>query len=192
MRRIAAFTLAAGSLAACASPTPPTFTAADVASSQTTYDTFTALPSTSLASMPTAGVATFSGLIGGDFTAASDADGGFIGDLDFTVDFASAQIAGTANNLNFVDDAGVPDQTLGGALTVSGTVTGNAMTATATGRLTGVYKGFSGSSNFNLGLAGVFHTKTTAADTVAGTVTGVGRGDYYAAVTNGEFYAVQQ
>lgn len=196
MKRFIAFTLVAGSLAGCAKPIPPTFTATDVIDAQTTYNTLAALPPTAPAFMPTAGTGTYTGLIGGDFTG-PDVGGSFLGDLTLDVDFAASSITGEAANINVIDNLGDPDQTLGGTLDVTGTVVSNFITADASGRLTGVADiegtnfSVTGKVDVELVLGGTFRTDTVAADTITGGVTGTGTGDFVFGVTNGEF-AVQR
>ena len=191
MKQFIALAAVALSVAACAKPLPPTFTAGDVTSSQTTFSTLTALPATSLVAMPNAGSASYTGLISGDFVGASDISGGLLGDLALNVNFASGQISGAASNINLIDGSGTPDQNTSGSLAVSGNVVGNTMAATATGRLGAVYLGIKGVADFDLALGGAFRTDVSAADTITGAVTGVGSGDIYVVITNGQF-GVQQ
>jgi len=196
MKHIAALTLIAGSLAACAKPIPSTFTAADVITAQNTFNTLAALPATAPALIPTAGSATYAGLIGGDFTG-PDIGGSFLGDLSLDVNFASSGITGEASNLNVIDNLGVPNQTLGGTLAVDGTVVSNFITATADGSLSGVSAiegtnfNVTGNVDVSLVLGGTIRTETVAADTITGGVTGTGTGDFAFGITNGDF-AVQR
>jgi len=195
MKKGIAFTLIAGSLAACVKPIPPTFSATDVITSQTTYTTLAALPATSIAAMPIAGTGTYTGRIAGDLTGGDVGGGSFLGDLTLAVDFASAGITGSAQNINIIDEFGVPNQTLGGTLGVTGAVAGNNMTAGASGSLSavavipGTSIGVSGSVDMSLLLGGAFRTNIVAADTITGGVTGIGTGDIAFGVTNGTFNA---
>ncbi len=180
---LATFTSAVG---ACSTPLPPTYTAADVVTSNFTYTTAAALPITSIANMPNSSIGRFAGTLQGDVSST----GTIIGDLAMDVNFSSGQITGNATSINLLDtNKPSRNQTLRGSLDISGVVIANGMTATATGRLTGSYFGFSGSANFNLGLAGSFRTQSAPADTIAGTANGTGTGDVAVVVSNGSFSA---
>jgi len=184
VKAFAVLTIVSSALGACATPLPPTFTPTDVLTSNLTYSTTAALPATSIVSMPNASIGRFTGTLQGDVSAT----GTMIGNLAMDVNFASGQINGTASQVNIIDSAKPRfDQTLRGTLNVTGVVIANGMTAAATGKLSGSYYGFSGSANFNLGLAGTFRTQNIAADTITGTASGTATGDVSVLMTNGTF-----
>lgn len=187
--KISGAALALASLAACADPKPATIDAEDVTIAETEYDRLDALGETALADMPSTGTASYDGKFGGDFSADSDADGSFLGDLALDVNFGTGGITGLADNINIIDEEGTPTQLLGGSLDVVGTQTGTGIYATASGDLTGVENGLEGSSSLVLNFDGSFRDDTATADTIVGSVNGSGDGDFYVRVVDGGFFA---
>lgn len=173
-------------LGACASPKPPTMTAQDLTDSQSTFTTLNGLGATPTADMPS-GSATFNGKFGGEVT--GDSDGSILGDLTLNTNFDTSAVTGSVTNINAFDDNGDPDQLLSGSLDVNGNISGNGMTATAQGTLTGVDSGFAGDTNANVTMNGTFRNNTATADTVTGTAVGCASGDFDICMNNGQFYA---
>lgn len=172
-------------LAACASPTPPSINAQDVISINAASNRVSALPQTSVLNLPSAS-ATYVGHIGG--TVAGDADGSIIGDMSMTVDFAGNTVTGLMDNVNLIDEFDVPEQLLGGSLSISGTETAGQLVATASGSLSAVGDiAVRGSSDVVLTLAGNVRDDTGTGDAVFGNVTGGGIGDF-AVTLSGQFY----
>ena len=172
-------------LTACASPTPPSINAQDVISINAASNRVSALPQTSVLNLPSAS-ATYVGHIGG--TVAGDADGSIIGDMSMTVDFAGNTVTGLMDNVNLIDEFDVPEQLLGGSLSISGTETAGQLVATASGSLSAVGDiAVRGSSDVVLTLAGNVRDDTGTGDAVFGNVTGGGIGDF-AVTLSGQFY----
>ncbi len=181
---------AALALSACASPTPPTITAADVTRINAEADRFAVLPDTAMADLPSTSVS-YVGHAGGRVS--GDADGAFIGDMTMNVDFATNTIGGTIDNINLIDDDDVPEQLLGGDLTISGTEVDGLISANATGRLSAVgEESVRGSADVTLGLLGDVVTDTQAGDSVYGAVSGSGSGDFDISIRGGEFFGAAQ
>lgn len=171
-------------VAACASPKAPTLTRQDKDDADARYEVLNALPAT--AAMPTMGTANYTGKFGGSLS--GDSDGELLGDISMEADFASSVLSGSVTNLNTYNDAGEPDQLLSGGLNVNGNFVGNAVTASATGTLTGVDSGFSGDTNVDIAMNGTFRDNTGTADVITGTAIGCGTGDFDICLDGG-FYA---
>ena len=137
--------------------------------------------------MPTTGAASYTGRVGADLTGGSD--GSVLADVSLTATFSSGDVTGEIYNINVFDDSGAPDQKLKGKVPLSGNVLTNKMTASGSGKLTGVDSGFTGDSTASVILNGQFRTNTAPADTVTGTITGSGTGDFDFVLANGKFYA---
>jgi len=173
-------------LTACASPTPPSISAAEVTAINDEYDRVGALPDTAIADLPP-GSASYEGHVGGEIS--GDAEGSFVGDMTMNIEFAGNTIGGSIDNMNVIDDGGEPEQLLGGSLTINGTEADGILTATATGSLTAVgEEKIRGSSSVTLNLNGNVLTDTSDGDTVHGTMDGSGTGDFDITVYNGGFF----
>lgn len=173
-------------LGACATPLPPTLSAADVTARTASLDQYAAAPDASTG-MPTGKVS----YVG---TLASNPDDfeKVFGDLTLTADFDSDKITGNVKNMNYIE-GNKPDQTLRGTLTINGTRTDELVNATARGTLSGAESGFKASGDFRLTLDGSFRSETTEWDSVAGSVNGKSTGGLLEVdVTDGVFYAVQK
>lgn len=185
-RPILALPAALLALTAC-TPIPPTITAEQFTAETAELDRTAALPVTALIDMPTSGLTTYSGTI-----AAIGASDSLMGTLTMDVDFASSGITGAVQDLNYVKD-GTPDQTLGGSLALTGAVSGNGMTANATGTLTAVDYGLKTKMNADIDLTGSFRNDTGIADVIAGDVTGSASGRFVNVdFDGGDFYVTAQ
>lgn len=185
-RKLVTLSIAASGLlvAACDSANPPTISAADIAAAQAQYNAVLAAPST--AALPAGGTASMAGYIGGATT--GDVDG-FIAEIGLDVNFGTGSITGTIDNINITDSNGNPEQMADGSLSVSGSTGGTGMTANATGNVSGVDSGLTGTSNVNMTLFGNFHDLSGTADSVEGTATGGGTGDFDFNNSSVTFYA---
>ncbi len=173
-------------LSACASPTPPTISEDDAAAINAEADRVGALPDTAIADLPP-GSASFVGHAGGPVT--GDVDGAVIADMTMDVEFAANTISGTIDNVNYLDEDDVPEQLLGGSLTIAGTEADGLLVATATGTLTAVgEESIRGSSSVTLNLNGNVLTDVSNGDTVFGDLDGSGSGDFDITLTDGVFY----
>ena len=173
-------------LAACDSPTPPSYSAQDVQNISNEADRVFELPDTAIGDLPSGSVS-YSGHAGGNVS--GDADGSVIGDMTMSVNFAGGGITGTIDNLNLIDEDDVPSQLLGGALTISGSQNAGVLTATATGNLDAVGdESVRGSSSVSLNLSGNVLTDVNDGDTVAGQLSGSGTGDFDINVYDGGFF----
>jgi len=178
--------LTVGSLAACASPTPPSISSQDVESRFAEFERVNMLPRTSIDNLPT-GTASFVGSAGG--RASGDADGAVIGDMVMNVNFDGNTIDGLINNLNLLDENDVPEQLLGGDLTLSGSEADGVLRAIASGQLTAVgEERIRGSANVTLNLNGNVVTDTTEGDSVTGTVSGRAGGNFDITISDENFY----
>ena len=177
-------------LAACASPIPPSRSAADLTAAQAEFDRINALDTDIPAP---AGTASFAGEIGSALSIDGDPSGAFLGELNLMVDFddTATGISGSISNITLYDD-GDPDQDLGGSLAVAGGYDG-ALSATATGTLSAVGSdgGFSlkGEADVVLSMTGSL-VDDAGTDTLVGTFSGGGDGDFDIGVTSdAAFYA---
>ena len=173
-------------LSACASATPPSITADQVTAIGTKYERLSALPDTAIADLPP-GAAQFDGHLGGEIS--GDADGSVLGDMTMNVNFAGNTITGTVDNLNLISDDGIPERLLGGSLSIAGSEADGILTATATGTLDAVgEESVRGSSDVTLSMNGNVLTDVTAGDTVEGSLSGSGSGDFDINIYNGGFF----
>ncbi|MFT6451256.1 MAG: hypothetical protein ACJA06_000737 [Halocynthiibacter sp.] len=182
----AAALAALGTLAGCATPLPPTITSTEFAAEKIDMVTQSAKPATLSINMPgpTAGTVNYQGRI----AAADGANTGVSGALSMDIDFATSGMTGTISEVNYVEN-GLPDQTLGGTVSLKGSVSGSALSGSGSGTLTGVKSGFKGRSEVNLSLSGQFRDDRSVADLITGTANGSGRGDFDFDIDGGSFYA---
>ncbi len=165
------------SLAACATPTPPTMDGDDLLAADLIFNSAGGLAGTSLGNMPSGGMATYSGQI----SSLASATSGIIADMEMTIDFSSATITGQASNINILaeDSNDFESQLLGGVLTISnGAVSGTSMTADLNGALSGAARGFAITFNTNFDLAGNFMSSNPGvadANIIQGEATGTMR-----------------
>lgn len=175
---------ALATLGACSTPLPPTITAAEFGTEQVAMGTYSSNSPTLIGEMPTTGTVNYTGRI----SSADYVGTGVSGIISMDVDFDASGMTGTISEVNYVEN-GQPDQTLGGTLALSGSVSGSGMSGTGSGQLSGVESGFTGRTNVNLTLDGQFRDDAGTADLITGTVDGTGRGDFDFDVDNGRFYA---
>ena len=182
--------LIAVGLAGCASPTPPTITAADAEAAEAEATRVSALPITSAINLPT-GSATFEGKMGGGIS--GDIDGSILGDMSMSIQFDDNTISGSVSNINYIDEDGDPDQLLGGSLTIAGAETSGALSGTMKGTLSGVpdEAPIRGEASVNLSFDGNVVTDDSEGDSVYGTVTGSGDCDFEIYMDSGLFYGKQ-
>jgi hypothetical protein len=147
-----------------------------------------AAPVTPPLSVPTAGSATYDGVVAASVS--GDYIGSLYADLAMTVDFGTGTVSGQVSHADLVDDnTGSVVQNLDGTLTVVGGQAGGVVTATASGVLAATSSGpLSGTGTANLGLSGDVRSDTSTADTVYGTATGAISGGIDLDLSNGEFY----
>lgn len=184
-------------LSACATPLDATFTASDVTDFDGNIATLSALPAA--ASLPTAGNATYEGLVG----ASIDNDGTLIGNIELIADFAAADasaINGRMYNANILNNSMIDDQALEGEIDMAGGIdrSDNSMDATGSGTFTAVAEGFKVDIDVTTTVNGTFQTETNNADTITGTVDVVGTikipfvDDEEFDASGADFYAQQQ
>ncbi len=176
-------------LTACASAEPPTITSEEVFAERVEIARMNALSLTAPGDMPTRDSATFTGTADGIFTPNSAVDG-FMADVTVTANFNDNTIDGSVTNMNAIED-GFPDQLVQGTLDIDGDIVGNAVSGTATGTITAVHEGFSGSADANFVFDGNFRNDTGTADAIAGTVRGRADGDFSVLIQEGGFYVKQ-
>ncbi|WP_458791807.1 hypothetical protein [Yoonia sp. MH D7] len=113
--------------------------------------------------------------------------------MTMSADFTGNTITGGIDNVNLIDDNDIPEQLLGGSLTIAGSETNGALSATATGNLSAVGdESVRGSSSVTLNMAGNMQTDTANADTLSGSLSGYGDGDFYINISDGSFFATSQ
>ena len=160
---------------ACATPTPPTVTSADVQASFDEARYLATRPITAFEDLPT-GSTRYLGEIGADVT--GDINGSIQGDMTMDVSFAGNRIDGSVTDINLIDRDGTPNQQFGGDLTIVGSEFAGRLIATADGDLTAVDSGgFIVDSNVQLDLDGDVVDDLGGGDAVFGSVTGDGVGD---------------
>lgn len=128
---------ALGLLAACATPTPPSITTADIQAAEDEFDRVSTLPLLAPVDRPVGTVA-YTGKMGGDLTI--DGEGGYsmLADMTMQVNYGlSGSVGGTVGNINLIED-GIPNQRLGGSLDIAGSSTGTTFSSTAEGKITAV------------------------------------------------------
>ena len=113
MYRIAPGVIALVTVAACASPNPPTVSTADVQRAYAEANYISGLPFTATDDLPT-GSTTYRGQLGADVS--GDYRGSMLGDMTMNVDFADNDVRGSVTNINLIDSDGRPDQQLSGSL----------------------------------------------------------------------------
>ena len=174
---------------ACATPNPPSITAADVDRAYAEAARISALPVTPLANVPT-GTVTYDGQIGADVR--GDAQGSILADMTMIVGFDSNAIAGNVTNINLVDLNGTPNQRFDGSLGIDGIEAGGDLDATATGRITAVdVNGQVVDADMDLDLSGSVVNDQGQGDAIFGSATGTASGDFYLTV-DGVFFGTQR
>lgn len=175
MYRIAPGVIALVTLAACASPNPPTVSAADVQRAYAEANYISGLPFTATDDLPT-GSTTYRGQLGADVS--GDYRGSMLGDMTMNVDFADNDVRGSVTNINLIDSEGRPDQQLSGSLGIDGFESSGRIDAFASGSLTAVDDGgFLQDSDVLLTLDGDVYDDIGRGDAVFGSATGSGTGD---------------
>ncbi len=161
-------------VAACASPNPPTVSAADVERAYAEARYISGLPFTETGNLPTGNV-TYRGQLGADVS--GDVEGSILGDMRMQVDFAGSDVDGSVTNINLIDQDGRPDQRLDGTLEIDGFESGGRIDAFASGDLTAVDEvGFFQDTNVLLTLDGDVYDDRGRGDAVFGSATGTGIG----------------
>ena len=177
IRPVSASLILMTAVSACATPTPPTVTAADVDRAMAEANRISVLPETSIVDLPTGSV-TYEGQLGADVS--GDAQGDILADMTMIVGFASNDISGNVTNINLIDPNGIPNQQLGGTLQITGIENNGNLNATAAGQITGVDNdGFVVDSQMDLGLVGAVHDDLDEGDAVFGSVDGEANGDFF-------------
>ena len=170
---ITAVTLA--TIAACASPNPPTVSAADVNRAYAEANYIRGLPFTATNDLPT-GDATYRGKLGADVS--GDLSGSILGDMTMAVAFDRNNVSGSVTNINLIDRDGRPDQRLDGSLGIDGFESSGRIDAFAAGELTAVDEsGFLRDTDVLLVLDGDVYNDRGRGDAVFGSATGTGIGD---------------
>ncbi len=126
--------------------------------------------------LPT-GQVSYSGSVGSNATINGQSGYGLLGDLNLNVDFAGAQqVTGSVTDINLLQN-GVPQQQLGGALTVTGSQSFGSINADADGIVTRINpSGVTERSNLAIDLDGTVRDDIFAGDAVTGSATGFGDG----------------
>ncbi|MFN3664343.1 hypothetical protein [Yoonia sp.] len=162
-------------VAGCAAPNPPTITSRDNANALTEATRISRLPQTQISDLPTGSV-TYNGKVGANV--GGDLQGSMLGDMSMNVGFNTNTVRGSVTNLNLINQAGRPDQALGGNLAINGFEDRGNLSAGAGGTITGVAPGGSAfSSDVNLNLQGNLRDDRHRGDAVFGTVAGQALGD---------------
>lgn len=175
MNRIVFSLTALATAAACASPNPPTVSAADVDRAYAEARYISGLPFTSTGDLPT-GSTTYRGQLGADVR--GDLSGAILGDMRMDVDFARNDVDGSVSNINLIDPDGRPNQRLGGSLGIDGFESGGRIDAFASGRLSAVdSEGFARDSDVLLTLDGDVYDDQGRGDAVFGSAIGNGIGE---------------
>ncbi|SFS22103.1 hypothetical protein [Yoonia litorea] len=161
--------------AACASPNPPTVSAADVDRAYAEARYISGLPFTATGDLPT-GTVTYEGQLGATVT--GDVEGSILGDMTMNVGFASNDVSGDVSNINLIDTDGRPDQRLDGSLGIDGFESAGRIDAFASGRLEAIDDGgFIRESDVLLTLDGDVFDDRSRGDAVFGSAQGNGIGD---------------
>lgn len=161
--------------AACATPNPPTVSAADVDRAYAEARYISNLPFTATDQLPT-GDTTYRGQLGADV--AGDLEGSILGDMTMHVDFARNDVGGSVTNINLIDPDGRPNQRLDGSLGIDGFESAGRIDAFAAGEVTAVDEaGFLQDSDVLLILEGDVFDDRGRGDAVFGSATGNGTGD---------------
>ena len=186
MLRSALFFLILGPMAGCGGGLPPSIDAAGIEEDRLLGRRFDKLAMTAPADLPT-GSARYNGRLGGGIT--GDYDGRIIGDLELTVDFSSGGLEGQISAINITDRDGVPTQTLGGRLDLTGATDDGVLDAEARGgvRIRDA-EGVTRRSDLVLSLDGRVRSFDADGDAVAGGVSGRMTGDVELRIFDGYFY----
>lgn len=180
-------------LAACDTPNPPVYSSGDFFAATAEAVRLNGRPEATLGELPVSGSTAYDGFVTGRL--AGDGDGDVVGAMRMNVGFgASNAISGRISDITVLNSFDLVDQTLGGALDITGTRAGAALVATAAGRVVAVDEsGVAGGYNMNLAMEGRLRSDVSGADSVSGTVTGSGLGTGWAGgetitLQNGRFY----
>ena len=175
MIRMTASLCALAALAACATPNPPTVSAAEVNRSFEEARTIGGLPFTDTQDLPSGSV-TYNGKLGADVS--GDLNGSIISDMEMIVGFNTENIGGSVTNINLIDPDGRPNQRFDGKLDIAGLEDSGRINAFASGDITGVDdNGNLRDSNVLLTLQGDVVDDIGLGDAVFGSATGNGIGD---------------
>ncbi|MGH1370272.1 MAG: hypothetical protein ACRBCL_16805 [Maritimibacter sp.] len=141
-----------------------------------------------LAEAPTTGTAAYTGAIGA--RTQGDIEGFLSGTLDVAlVNFENGAVVGELQDLALYGADGTLDRAFTGALNVDGDVAADAtVDVAATGTIVDVSTGASEESTVALDLDGTLRDDRREADTIAGSVTGGGSGDFDFTLIDGRFY----
>lgn len=175
--------------AACATPSPPSVTSADVnrAFAEATY--LSSLPATDPLDLPTGSV-TYDGQIGA--AVGGGAQGQMLADMTMHVRFDSDAIGGTVSNINLLDTTGLPEQRLDGTLAIAGFENAGDLGGIATGQVTGVDGGGRViDADMALDLRGAVINDQWYGDAVYGSATGSTTGDVTLGL-NGVFFGTER
>ena len=160
-------------LAGCAEPTPPSITVDDIAAAEAEFNRVSALPVIALADRPTSTVS-YSGKLSGPVIVDGESGYAIQGDLAMNVNFGlSSAVSGSLGNINLIDN-GIPDQRLGGNLTLLGSTSGTTVSSTITGQIDAVGEDvpFRGTSDVRLNLSGDVRQDAGTATAIVGSWTG--------------------
>lgn len=161
-------------LAACATPNPPTVSAAGVNRSFEEARALGGLPFTDVQDLPTGSV-TYNGKLGADVS--GELNGSIISDMEMIVAFRTEDISGSVTNINLIDPDGRPNQRFDGKLEITGREDIGRLSAFASGDITGVDdNGGSMDSSVLLTLYGDVVDDIGHGDAVFGSATGNGIG----------------
>lgn len=141
-----------------------------------------------LTDAPTSGTAAYTGAIGARTT--GDIEGFLSGTLDVAlVNFENGNVVGELQDLSLYDAAGDLDRSFTGALNVDGDIASNAtLDAAASGTIVDVSSGAPEESDVVLDMEGTLRDDRSEGDTMAGTVTGGGSGDFDFTLVDGRWY----
>lgn len=143
-------------LAACASPTPPSVSATDIAAADAERQRISLLPDVAGTDLPTSSVDYSGNFLSNNLMIDGEGGYGVLGDLAMTIDFGgSNRVSGSVRNLNLTE-RGAPDQLLGGRLDIRGSSSGGDIVARASGELDAVSDllPFRGTTNVEFAMTG--------------------------------------
>jgi hypothetical protein len=187
MIRTTSTLIALAALTACATPNPPSVTAADVDRSFADARALSLAPFTDTIDLPR-NEATYRGAIGADVS--GDINGSIQGEMTMNVYFDDGDIDGAVRNINLIDQDGRPNQRLDGHLDIQGFEDNGRLDAFASGDLEAVDNGgFIVDTNVLLQLDGDVVDDRGLGDGVFGSARGNGVGDINFDV-DGVFYGV--
>lgn len=184
-------------VSACATATPPSFTASDVDKFTTDLSYVDGLGNAS--SMPTSGSASYSGLIGASI---SGEPGSLIGNINLNANFTASggTVVGQIANMNILDFDGIDDQEMGGSVSLSGTITGTTLEATGQDTFTAVAEGTNVKLVSDVTINGQFKDDKATADAIVGGMSidgtivlpfGQGEEDFSATTGGTDFYLLR-